>query len=99
VLRIQLSTAVSADYNSRNFNRSRCRAQIACGGILHDRQEHLSLPNDTDFSGRIKEIMMVINDRDVSDERTQMEVISRFFAAYDVYDVEGMWSLHTDDAV
>jgi len=42
---------------------------------------------------------MVIKDRDVSDEQTQMEVISRFFAAYDVYDVEGMWSLHTDDAV
>ena len=80
-------------------DRSDCSARIACGGILHDRQEYLSLPNDTDFSGRIKEIMTVINDRDVSDEQTQMEVISRLFAVYDVYDVEGMLSLHTDDAV
>ncbi len=65
------------------------------GDVLTHRQEHLSL-NRPDFTRRGKEIM-IINETDASNQ--QMQVINRFFAAYDAYDIEGMLSLHTDDAI
>ena len=37
--------------------------------------------------------------RGKEDAQTPMQVMSRFFAAYDNYDIEGMLSLHTDDAL
>lgn len=43
--------------------------------------------------------MMDINEGLAPDEQAVMQLISRFFAAYDSYDIEGMLSLHTDDVV